>query len=65
MESVFLTRAQMADGYGICTRTFGRRLEEKGFILNKGLISPKDQETIRTLLGLPKNQNSFTRRNKL
>jgi len=65
MESVFMTRVQMADGYGISTRTFKRRLEERGFILKNGLISPKDQETIRSLLGFPKNHNSFIRAVKL
>jgi hypothetical protein len=65
MESVFITRGQMADGYGISTRTLKRRLEERGFILNKGLISPKDQENIRSLLGYPKNHNSPVRGTKL
>jgi len=65
MGSVFMTRGQLADGYGVSTRTFKRSLVEKGFILKKGLISPKDQETIRSLLGFPKNHNSFIRAVKL
>jgi hypothetical protein len=55
MESVFITREEMADKYRICARTLKNRLTDKGITLNKGLISPKDQERIYKTLGFPKD----------
>ncbi len=65
MESVFLTRKQIADSYGICIRTFNKRLKENGFILKNGLISPKDQEAISSLLGPPPNNFSYKNMRRL
>lgn len=55
MESVFMTREELAEKYRICVRTLNNRLAEKGITLNKGLISPKDQEHIYNTLGFPKD----------
>jgi hypothetical protein len=55
MESVFKTKGQMADSYKVCLRTFNNKLEAKGVFLGKGLISPKDQELIYSVLGFPPN----------
>ena len=51
MESVGMTRQQMADNYEICPRTLNKWLKEKGITVPKGLISPKDQEYIYSKLG--------------
>jgi hypothetical protein len=47
------TKQQMADEYGVCRKTFNRLLLKKHIILERGLISPKDQMTIYNELGLP------------
>jgi hypothetical protein len=47
------TKQQMADEYGICRKTFNRLLLKKNIRLERGLISPKDQMTIYSELGLP------------
>ncbi len=65
MESVAMTKEQMADSYEICVRTFNKWLKEEGIFLKKGLISPKDQGIIFTKLGFPKNLNNRKRGNKL
>jgi hypothetical protein len=61
MESVFMTRLQMADKYCICVRTLNNRLAEKGIVLKQGLISPKDQELIYAKLGYPPNYTIIRR----
>jgi hypothetical protein len=47
------TKQQMADEYGVCLKTFNRLLMKKNVILDRGLISPRDQMTIYSVLGLP------------
>lgn len=49
-----MTRQQVADSLGICTKTLIKKLLEEKFILKKGIISPKDVEAIYNLLGYPK-----------
>jgi hypothetical protein len=50
------TKQQMADEYGVCTKTFNKLLLKKKIKLERGLISPKDQINIYNELGPPKNQ---------
>jgi hypothetical protein len=64
MESVFMTREEMANNYRICVRTLNSRLADKGIVLNKGLISPKDQELIYSILGFPSNYTIIKRDRK-
>jgi hypothetical protein len=64
MESVFMTREEMATNYRICVRTLNSRLADKGIVLNKGLISPKDQELIYSILGFPPNYTIIKRDRK-
>lgn len=64
MESVAMTRQQMADNYEICTRTLNKWLKEEGITLKKGLISPKDQEIIYSKLGHHPNHNTRKRGKK-
>ena len=64
MESVFMSREEMAGYYRICVRTLNSRLAEKGIILKKGLISPKDQELIYSILGFPANYSTIRREKK-
>jgi hypothetical protein len=47
------TKQQMADEYGVCRKTFNRLLNKKHIKLERGLISPKDQEYIYNKLGIP------------
>jgi hypothetical protein len=55
METKAKTRKQLADQYGICRRTFNRWLKENGIKLKKGLITPKDQELIHSIIGYPQS----------
>jgi hypothetical protein len=63
MESEAMTRGQMADGYGICVRTFNSLLKKNGIEIPKGLICPKDQERIFLKIGFPKNLGRKKRKN--
>lgn len=61
MEShngVVKTRQQMADEYGICRKTFNKLLQKKKIVLDRGLIYPKDQESIYKELGIPERSQS-------
>ena len=40
------TKQQMADEYGVCRKTFNKRLHRKQIKLDKGLIYPKEQVNI-------------------
>jgi hypothetical protein len=61
IESLVMTRQQMADMYLVTRRTFIKWLKDDGFTLKKGLITPKDQERIISILGTPPNQNIIKR----
>jgi hypothetical protein len=47
------TKQQMADEYGVCRKTFNKLLRKKQIMLDRGLISPKDQKNIYDELGTP------------
>jgi len=47
------TKQQMADEYGVCRKTFNKLLRKKRIRLDRGLISPKDQQNIYDKLGRP------------
>ena len=51
------TRQQIANEYGICTKTFNKWLKEAKFNLKRGLINPRSQELIYKKFGLPKNSH--------
>ena len=52
------TKQQMADEYGICSKTFRRMLLKKNIRLEKGLIFPKDQLEIYDKLGKPDSDST-------
>jgi hypothetical protein len=47
------TKQQMANEYGICIKTFNKLLRKKQIKLDRGLILPKDQNTVYKKLGIP------------
>jgi hypothetical protein len=49
------TKQQMADEYGVCRKTFNKLLIKKNIILDRGVISPKEQQNIYSKLGTPKS----------
>ncbi|MDX2302390.1 MAG: helix-turn-helix domain-containing protein [Microscillaceae bacterium] len=53
------TQQQLADEYGVHRSTFYRRLKRANLSIRRGLISPKDQETIYEVLGIPEKKKSF------
>ena len=53
------TKQQMADEYGVCRKTFVRLLVKRSIRLERGLIYPKDQESIYNVLGVPVTLEKF------
>jgi hypothetical protein len=53
------TKQQMADEYGVCRKTFNKLLRKKRIRLDRGLISPKDQQNIYDKLGRPVSIQRF------
>jgi hypothetical protein len=53
------TKQQMADEYGVCRKTFNKLLWKKQIKLDRGLISPKDQQVIYEKLGNPNSLQKF------
>ena len=49
------TKQQLADEYGVCWKTFDKWLKKYKIKIDRGLITPKDQEKIYTKLGIPKD----------
>lgn len=49
------TKQQIADEYGICTKTFNKWLKDEKILIPRGLINPKKQELIYETFGLPNN----------
>jgi hypothetical protein len=49
------SKKEIANEYGICTKTLNKWLDEEGIVLKRGLISPKKQETIYERFGFPKS----------
>ena len=54
------TKQQMADEYGVCRKTFNKRLHRKQIKLDKGLIYPKEQGIIYKKLGIPNSIQKIT-----
>jgi hypothetical protein len=48
------TKKQIADEYGICTKTLNKWLKASGIKIQRGLINPKKQELIYKQFGFPK-----------
>jgi hypothetical protein len=53
------TKQQMADEYGVCRKTFNKLLLKKRIKLDRGLISPRDQQNIYDKLGVPNSIQKF------
>jgi hypothetical protein len=51
------SKKQIAEEYGICTKTLTKWLKEERISFKRGLISPKWQEIIYKKLGYPKNSH--------
>lgn len=49
------TKQQIADEYGICTKTLNKWFRSKHIIFRRGLLNPKEQELIYKKFGTPKN----------
>jgi hypothetical protein len=49
------SKQQIANEYGICTKTFTKWLKEEKLFLKRGLINPKSQTLIYKKFGFPKN----------
>jgi hypothetical protein len=52
----FKTRKELANELGVCNKTLKKMLREKDIVIKRGLISPKDQELIYTILGFCQGQ---------
>jgi hypothetical protein len=59
MESIALSKQQMANLYRICKRTFTNWLIEAGFDHTKRLYTPKDQELMFEKFGIPKDFDKY------
>ena len=53
MSSKAKTRQEIANEYGICTKTLKKWLALNNITLGRGLIPPKDQKLIYESLGYP------------
>ncbi len=51
--SLFKTRQQIAEEYGINRKTLERRLKQASIILPSGNLSPKNQQVIYEYFGVP------------
>lgn len=51
------SKQQIANEYGICTKTLTKWFKEEKIHIKRGLISPKKQEIIYKKLGIPKNSS--------
>jgi phage antirepressor YoqD-like protein len=49
------SKQQIADEYGICTKTLNKWLKEEKIRIKRGLINPKNQAIIYQKLGTPQN----------
>ena len=49
------TKQQLADEYGVCSKTFNKWLKKHNVEVDCGLITPKEQEIIYSKLGVPKH----------
>jgi phage antirepressor YoqD-like protein len=49
------SKQQIAEEYGICTKTLNKWLRENNIKFKRGLINPKQQDLIYKKLGIPKN----------
>ena len=48
------TKKQMAEEFGVCTKTFRQMLERNEIVIARRLITPKEQIQIYRKLGKPK-----------
>jgi phage antirepressor YoqD-like protein len=51
------SKKQLANEYGICTKTLNKWLKDEKVILKRGLINPRKLEFIYKKFGLPKNSH--------
>lgn len=57
--SLFKTRQQIADAYGIDRKTLDRRLKKADIVLEPGNISPKDYQRITDYFGQPQSVANY------
>ncbi len=55
LEKTAKTRQQIAEEYGVCTKTLNKWLRTNNINIGRGLITPKEQKMIYLKLGFPKN----------
>ncbi|MBE0673673.1 MAG: hypothetical protein IH591_03340 [Bacteroidales bacterium] len=55
--TVCKTKKQMAREYGVCWKTFDNLLKKHKVQIGRGLITPKEQQTVYEKLGNPNLQN--------
>ncbi len=54
-NGIVKTKQQMAEEYGVSRKTFQKLLLKRQIMIGRGLIYPKDQESIYKELGRPKS----------
>lgn len=54
MEIQAKSRQQIADEYGISTKTLSRWIQKERIIISNGLLTPKEQSVIYEKFGNPK-----------
>ena len=63
--SIFKTRQQIADEFGIHRKTLGRMLKRANMFLPSGNISPKEQQRIYEHFGTPPSSVSQMTTNRV
>ena len=58
-KSATKTKQQLADEYGVCSKTFNKWLKKHNIEVDRGLITPKEQKIIYSILGVPKSSQEF------
>jgi hypothetical protein len=49
------SKQQIADEYGVCTKTLSKWFKDEKIVVKRGLITPKRQLLIYKKLGFPRN----------
>ncbi|ERM82133.1 hypothetical protein P872_08160 [Rhodonellum psychrophilum GCM71 = DSM 17998] len=56
MKTRAKSRQEVADEYGISTKTFTRWLKKEGLVISSGLLTPKEQALIYVCFGNPRQK---------
>jgi len=57
MKKHFKSRQEIANEYGVSTKTLSRWLKKYNLEIGTGLLTPQEQALIYTAFGLPKEPN--------